>query len=491
VDATTTSIVFESARFSPAGVRRAIKAHGVRTDSSFRFERSVDEATSAAALTVAWKTLARAGAIPDESAMGSAVVATGVSSAPDAPAEISMVLDMPRRYLGVEVDEADALTTFSRLGLDARVARGSYLIRYNSRRPDITRAIDLVEELGRIRGLDDIPSLLPPGIVGSRHVARATSTQAFQPIMADATIARQRRLKNHLVGSGLSEAVTIALVDAARNADFGAIDTPRVVNAMTSTMASLRGSLMPGLLRSAGLNLAAGNARVSLFEVGSVFNEIPAVSDGPEAVNAGAVFAGTRAGGLFHHQVSSVDGWDVTGIVRGAVRAIGADVEIRRDDVQRSWLMPGECASLYVDGVQVGWVGQFHPDVLDPLEIELPVFGFELKVSDLLSATIEPVQARAVARKTPSYRDVALLVSRDTAWSQVDAAIRSRRPVELESWEVFDIYTGERVREDRMSLGVRLTYRPKEGAYTDEQLAAIHESLIGYVMEATGAERRA
>jgi phenylalanyl-tRNA synthetase beta chain len=490
VTAATRSILLESAHFSPAAVRTTAKLHGLRTESSYRFERSVDVSTSLTAAV--WACNLANDWMAGAPVMVHPTTVAGANAAGAHPeGQIRMALDFPERMLGIAFSESELVACLTALGLDVTTEADSVVVALSARRPDLLRPVDLVEELGRIRGLDSIPASLPSGVVGSRHQVREDGGGLHQPILQNRFRLGIRRVKDAMVAAGFSEAVTIALVDPDRDSSVSDAPAPALVNAMSRTMSVLRTSLLPGLLRSVSINLAAGNERVSLFEVGGVFDARQATDGAPEEQCVAAVLSGPRPGALFQHGAADADGWDLSTALSAVGAAVGRRLNCSAPTAPLPWLYPGEQAVILCDGEVVGWLGQVHPDALDPLEIEQPVFAMQVRLTSILDRPLVVPQARSVPRRSPSTRDVALILNERTPWTTVDACIRGARPEWLESWEVFDRYSGEQLPAGKVSLGVRFLYRSVDQSITDEQLGEMHEQMVSRITSELSATRRA
>jgi phenylalanyl-tRNA synthetase beta chain len=479
IRATTRRVLFECAYFEPRGIRRASRRHGLHTESSHRFERGVDPGDVS-------DVLARASSLATELAGGAAV--PGEIHTRTRPIEkrvVSLRASRLDQLLGVTVPWNEAAAILGRLGFESKGtsggegARGDFVI--PSHRPDVAREIDLIEEVGRVRGFDAIPAVLP-----AIRPTREESTR-------EALLARARAAS---VAQGLSEAVTYGFLDEATLAKLGApAPTIRVKNPINENQAVMRTSLLPGLLRSVDLAARRGERDARLFTLGSIFlggtgdRELP-----EERASFAAVLAGGRTGWLAKPE--AVDVWDAKGIALAIVqrltnrapgaRAFGANRPVH--------LHPRGAAEVLVDEVVVGRFGLLHPDVRDALALEIPgdVVVIELDLAGIeTSVGRAPSLYRPIPRLPASARDLAVVVRDDVAAGDVELAVRHAAGPLAEDVRLFDRFVGGAIPADHTSLAFRVVYRAADRTLTDAEVDAQHGKVVTEVKARFGATLRA
>ena len=464
VTAGTRNLILESAHFVPGSIRRTSRELGLASDSSYRFERGVDVAGvlrashRAAALIVEL-----AGGARGEMGIGMAgdspigfdpTAAMHDSGEPVFTHTVALRAARVTALLGVEVPAAriDAILTGFGLGkTDAGWEIPSF-------RQDLTREVDLIEEIARVVGLDAIPA---------RVQAQFSPTSA-----TDRAYDRAMVLRRALVGQGFAEARTLTLVGEKVGGPVfadGAAALLRVKNPMNDEQVILRPGLAAGLLRALGENARTGTKAIRLFEIGRTFHaEVPEerthlalVLTGPTEERSWRGAAGREA-----------DVCDMKGLV-AAVLGAGAE------------FAPGGNSTLAlslvvkVDGAAVGFAGQLWPADARALDAEAPVFFAELDLGALPAASATP-RYREIPRFPATARDIALLAPLALGHAQILSTLHAAKEPLLAKVELFDVFTDEtgvKVPADRKSLAYSLTYRSTERTLTAEEVNTAHAKL--------------
>jgi phenylalanyl-tRNA synthetase beta chain len=428
----TTDVLLEAANFEPYGLHRTSERLKLRTEGSNRWEKGVDPylAPQAAALaTELIVELAEARWVGHTDVSGDLPARPVIEVRPSSASEV-VGLDIP-------VDEQAEILT--RIGFD--VDDGT-VVAPTWRARDVTREIDVVEEVARFR-LDDVPFTLPL----RRHMTgRLTPAQRLRRIVEDA-----------LVGEGFSEAYTPTLVRAGSDPDAIALPEP-----MTEDQALPRRTLLPSLVEAAARNVAAGNEAVALFEIARVF--LPAGKLPDERERLGGIVQGGFA--------------RAKGAVETVYEAIRAEPLFER--TSESFLHPGKAAA-----TREGWVGELHPGLLEG------IWGaFELDLEALFSAAPDAPQYEDVITYPPVKQDLAFAVAEDVAAGDLVDVARKAVP-ELREMTPFDVYRGEQVGPDRKSVAFRVEFRSPERTLTDEEAAGLRQRVVDALREQFGAELRA
>lgn len=495
----TTRVLLECAYFAPRGVRRTARRHGMHTESSHRFERGVD-----------W------GAVPDvlerakfllhELASGS-VVRSAIHAKGTLPERPRIPLRSARldALLGVEVPFAEARAILGRLGFAELETQGDSsqakaLFQGASFRPDVSREVDLIEEVARARGLDRIPTRLP----------------AIAPQSLPHAGEFERRVADTAVALGLSEALTYAFVSPSDLAKVGA--PPAIVklsNPLSEERSVLRTSLVPALLDALGRARRRGELSVRLFSLGATFSTLLAETRGgtrprqdgdvgklpDEPLGFAAVLAGPRREHLALNP-PDVDVYDGKALALELVERLSgrkADVRLAPDRARSPLLHPRGSAEVLVEGAVVGRLGPLHPDVIAAFDLGASAVLVELDLEAVERLGSSTPRYRPIPRVPAITRDLSLVVKDDVMAGNV-AEVLERAAGELcESLEVVADFRGSPVPSGQRSLTFRVVYRdPKarRGAddgktLTDQDVDAVERRMLDSARNELGATLRA
>lgn len=500
IQAGTQDVLLECAYFAPRGIRRTARRLGMHTESSHRFERGTDHGMTELVLS-------RARSLLTELAGGTA--APGMLRADGAAIELPRMelrSDRIERLLGVPVPFKEAVRTLGRLGLTVEYLRDAEhgvkqaVVRGASHRPDVKIEQDLIEEIARIRGLDEIPTVLP--------------AIAPQPPRSSGLL--EREVADIAVALGLSEALTYSFVAAA---DLEKLRAPapvvRLQNPLTEERNVLRTSLLPGLLEAVGRCRRRGQKRAQLFATGAVFLPVgtehpysaarPSTRDDTaglpyERPSWAAVLAGPRPERL-ELKPQDFDVYDAKAIASEVVeRLTGKRAQVESADATIvPHLHPRSAGRVLVDGVQVGIFGPLHPDVVDLWDL-----GGGVQVVELDLGTIEAIgkvtpRFRPVPRLPAVTRDLSLLVQDETPAASVVQAIRAEAGELCESVEIAAEFRGGSVPAGQRSLTFRVVYRDPLArlnpdaarTLTDKEIDQLQEKVVARASRQFGASLRA
>lgn len=451
----TADVFIECADFDPRRIRRGSIALGLGTDASYRFQRGIDRDGLPRALRrVTDLILTVAGGELDGKA---------VDVNPKPPTHRTARLRRARiaRLLGVELDTSTIVECLRPLGFNIEDERGDELeVAVPAWRPDVTREIDLIEEVARRHGYDSFPAELQP--FRSTRVAE------------DPYVIVHDRLRDLLVGRGFLEAVTVPFVSAAE----GDI---RLLNPLSEREDHLRRDLLSGLVHRLEYNFARGNRDVRLFEIATVFgpsgDELPG-----EGIRIAAAWTGRRRPPHWS-EPDEVDWdiWDLKSLFTAvaAVAVPGAELGPLQgaDGASASPALEDALAAATPDGQMVGWAGSVPAARIDAPPWAGAVWGLEIDVvpDRRRDFTYAPLPAYPAVE-----RDIALIVPRGTLAAEVAVAIRDAAPDILESLEVFDVYEGEKIPAGKRSLAWRLRFRSAERTLTDDEV----DSALSRIMSA-------
>jgi len=491
IHAETRDVLLESAWFLPRSVRRASRMLGLKTEASHRFERGADLEMVPRALDRAAELLA---------SLAGGVVAPGrldVRAPATAPRTVTLRHARVRRVGGVEVGRPFVDGLLPRLGFTvASSDADSWTVAVPSFRHDVSREVDLIEEVLRHHGYDRIPATLPATREGARP------RQGWEVGLAE--------LRRSLVASGHRQAVTYAFGDPAALEPFadsvvgGACRRQLVLgNPLAENLSVLRTSLVPGLLAIASNAARRGEPDVRLFEEARIYmrREPGAAAPTPaEERPVVAVLATGRAGAAhFEQRPAAVGLLHVKGAVLDAVRAAAGRTDVALDVVPATEAdaVPG-CAPgaglVTLDGRRIGWIGRIHPDLLQPMEIRQPLFAAEVDLTDVLPAEVVRAPFRPLSRFPRVTRDASVLVDRNRSYGDIIGAIRERFGASSEAFEgveLIDRYVGRGVPEDKVSLTFSVAYRRQDRTLRQEEVDELHAAFVALLVEQFGAELRA
>lgn len=449
----TTNVFLEAAHFAPAAIMGRGRKLGLHTDAGHRFERGVDPVLPRTAIEYATRLiLDLAGGTP-------APVTEAVREA-DLPATATIGLRRARiaRVLGIQIADADVERILRALGMDVATTAEGWQVIAPSRRFDVAIEEDLIEELARIHGYEQIPTTLPGG---ASRIAMPTETR-----LDELSVRRQ------LVARDLQETINYAFVDAALLAQWQLSEgLVALANPLSAELAVMRPSLLPGLVATLGRNAARQLGRVRLFELGRVFHQQagegqPAPLETQRVAAAICGDADTQQWGL---PTRKVDFHDLKGDLESLAAASGAALEFKPS--QRPYGHPARSAEVYRDGVSLGWIGQIHPRLAKAMDIDVDVVAFELDLASLAARALP--RATELSRFPSMRRDLAFLVPEAAAWADLEATLRRAVGPLLREVTLFDRYVGQGVEPGFKSLAMGLILQDKSRTLTDRDVDAV------------------
>ncbi|MGD1888326.1 MAG: phenylalanine--tRNA ligase subunit beta [Cohaesibacteraceae bacterium] len=477
-DENTTDVLIESALWVPESIASTGRKLGIITDARYRFERGVDPAFNEQGLDLATQLVVDLiGGTPPEKPVAGAIP------------EIDKVIDFPvaegKRLSGLDVPSHEVKAVLSLLGFWVAGMGEELKVAVPSWRPDIEGKADLVEEVMRIEGVDRVP--VTPSI-GRETVARAVLTDMQK---------KTRRAKRLLAARGLMEAVTWSFIPQADAEAFGGGDGAlQLANPISTDMATMRPSLLPGLLRNIQANVDRGTHDVALFEVGQVF-----AGDAPE--DQTIVACGVRRGtavmaGQGRHWIGdfpSVSAFIAKADALSLLDDLGLDASTLQIDPEApDWYHPGQSGTIRRGKDVFGRFGTLHPRLLRTLDVEGPLVAFEITLDAV------PAPRRKATRTKPSLtlydlmpvrRDFAFVVDKTLAADKVLRAAKGAEKALIADVSLFDVYAGEHVEEGKKSLAIEVTLQPRDKTLTDEEIDMVSAKIVGAVEKATGGVLRA
>jgi phenylalanyl-tRNA synthetase beta chain len=461
VTESTTDILLESAVFDTSRVRRASRALGLFSDSSYRFERGVDPEGVAIAS-------ARAVELILQVAGGTADPALLVSGKCPERGKVSLRHARVRNLLGVSLTNAEIESALARVGLEKLAAGEETRWSIPGYRRELRREADLIEEIARVVGIEKIPSLAQGPFAASSD--------------ADAAYDFAMNLRRSLAGMGFHEARTSTLVSAADASHFG--EAVALKNPFGDDQSQLRNSLVPGLLSALRRNLDQGAKSIALFECGRVFQ--PA----GEGQRLAILLTGERYESSWRGGTER--SWDVFDLT-GAVRQLAS---LREQDIvpTSAPVAPfGASADVFLNGKKIGVVGQLTPAVAREIGASTPLLCAEFDLDLWRAAVSTKTQLAALAKFPGSTRDIAFVAPLDLPYGKVRSLIESLKEPLLESIRLFDLFTdpkGEKIPSDKKSMAISLTFRSSERTLTAEEIQAAADRIKVALREKLGVDFR-
>jgi phenylalanyl-tRNA synthetase beta chain len=466
IEPTTTRVLIECAYFDPRTVRRTSKRLGMHTDSSHRFERGVDPSAVRHVLADAAARIATlGGGVVRAEALD--VIGKAVAAAP-----IALRKERIAAMLGMPIADADIERILGALGCVVAPAHAGYAVTPPLHRPDLTREIDLIEELARLTGYDHLPTLRP----AIRASAEGTP----------ARITLIRRLREAAAAAGLCEAINYAFVAPSDLENARAKPSAVLMqNPMTEARCVMRSSLLPGLAANLRDAQSTQQKSLALFELSRVFSApLPgqAIPELPhESHQLALILWGQRPS--WYREDEVYDFFDAKAAVLSIVQSISGHlpstvVEATLLD-EHPALHPKRSAPIVLSGRPIGALGELHPDVVSSLGlIGRPVLATidVAQLDDVLAALGRP-KARALPRFPASTRDVAVVVAEDVPVGDVVAALAEAAGPKCERVTLFDIYRGDPVPAGHKSLALHVVYRDADATLTDREVDAAHSAV--------------
>jgi phenylalanyl-tRNA synthetase beta chain len=469
---TTCDVLLESAYFNPLSIRATAKALGISTEASYRFERGADPGAVLAALDRAAQLIAE---------LTGGTICDGIVDVYPGQQPLTEIQLRPERVnfvLGTTIETAEMVQILDRLGFDVDITGKVYQVVVPTFRSDVTREIDLIEEIARVYGYDNIPTTLPKGDIPV-------------PAPTPKTEAR-RRIKHFLLAAGMMEAVNYSFCDPncfdkiRLNADDPLRNTLQLRNPLSPEMSVLRTTLTPGLLENAQHNRNHQIDTIALFEIGGVF-----VHDGkekePERVTG--VLAGQIGEGVYSDPYRHPDFFDIKGLVEGMLEVCGVvDWTLQKTDALT--FHPGRNAEVLLGNRRIGVFGEVHPEVLENYDLPYKAYLFEFDLEGLADAATFAKRFEPISIYPKVARDLAIVVDKETLSDMPTELIYTTGGDSVDSVRLFDVYEGEQVPEGKKSLAYTITYHSATETLTDKAVNTLHDEVVKCLNRELGAELR-
>jgi len=475
----TVNVFVECAYFKPERIARTGRDMGIDSDARYRFERGVDPEFTVTGMDLATQMILDiCGGEPSE------LVTAG--EMPDWKRSISYDPAYLKQLIGLEVDAAKQIEILSALGFSCEKKGDAYEVAIPPWRGDVMGRADLAEEVIRIIGFDQIPSV-------SVHSETTVAGSAETPMLTKTRMAR-----NSLAARGMDECVTWSFMNRERAEQFSSndnidLDALTLKNAISSELDVMRPSILPNLIEAAKANDARGFKDAALCEVGPVFQSLK-----PEGQQI--IAAGIRAGNAGprnwsdNNAARAVDAFDAKADAMAALAACGAPAEnaqVTRD--VPGYFHPGRSGALQLGKNVLAYFGELHPALLDEMDVKMPVVGFEIFLQNIPEARKKPGTEKPYLKLEPLQplsRDFAFLVDDAVSADDLIRAAKSADKKLIVDAYVFDVYAGKGIENGLKSVALSVTLQPVGATLTDADIEAVSKSVIEAVVGKTGGTLR-
>jgi phenylalanyl-tRNA synthetase beta chain len=471
----TSTILLESANFNQASIHYTSRHLFLTSEASMRFERGISPGVTIPALRHATQLIMQ---------LGSGKVAEGVADVYPGrrePEPILLSTDEVKRILGVEFSPDQIAGTLTSLGFDVKADGSQVWVTAPYWRSDIKQAVDLIEEVARIIGYDQIPTTM--------------LSQPLPPQNPDPILSLKGEIRHSLVGYGFQEVITYSLTSLEKLTNL--VPEPRspepmplrVANPMTADQEYLRPSIRANLWDVLSANRRHEDGGIRLFELGKIYlPKEKGLPSEPEVLCG--ILSGTRIEKSWLGGDGSFDFYDAKGVVEGLLCHLG--VEVNFEQGSDEGLHPAKQAAIVIEDdnlrVKLGVAGELHPKVADAFEISEPVCLFEINVTALLSFTTGHKMFQPIPRFPSTVRDLALVVDFEVTHQRVQDVIRSFPLVSEVT--LFDVYSGKQVTAGKKSLAYRLVYQSPTHTLTDEEVNKVQQQILDRLAKELGATLR-
>ncbi|MBB1485833.1 phenylalanine--tRNA ligase subunit beta [Oceanospirillum sediminis] len=465
----SSDIFLECAFFEPIAIAGRARSYGLHTDSSHRYERGVD-------FTLQAKAMERATNLLLEIVGGEAGPVTEAVAEDKLPARDDVILRPERlnQILAMAMPAEKVEDILTRLGLELSTeANGAWRAKVPSHRFDISIEEDLIEEVARVYGYDNLPVKSPTMALGIE-----AQPEAIKPI---------RLIRQSLAARGYQEAITFSFIEPALSNLFDPVNKPiALANPISADLSVMRTTLIAGLAKTVQYNQNRQQSRVRLFETGQCF-----IQQGEEMVQdpmLAVIATGSRDPEGWTGQSDAMDFFDLKGDLETLLADSGILDQCRFEPAEHPALHPGQTAKIIRNDNVIGYIGALHPKVQKELGLKSTVYTFELKLSDLQDGVV--ARFESLSKYPEVRRDLAFIVDETTPVAHLMATIRANAGENLKDLSLFDVYQGKGVEEQRKSVALGLTWQDASRTLNDEEINDLVDQIVSSAQEQFGASLR-
>ena len=461
----TKNIILESAYFNPTSVRRTSAAHGLRSDSSARFEKGIDPNMQKAALDRAVELILEL--------CPNAVVESSVGVVnKEEEKVVEITTSYINNYLGITLSTEEIVAILEGLSFAVEVTGENLVVKVPTRRPDISIKQDLVEEVIRIYGYDNLASTLPK----FSKTTKGGLTYSQRMV---------RDLRAVYASLGFNDTINYSLVSEEEATQYTLEDhhKVRLLMPMTETHSTLRQSLVPGLLNTVQYNVARKQKDLKLLEIGRVFFGSGDDNIQPkETLYLSAALTGEERATKWLKESSSLDFFAAKGYLEVAFDRLGLDEKVTYKKSTLEGMHPGRFAEVYLGEKRIGFIGEVHPQVADKLGLNT-TYVFEINLDEVISESKVKPKYEEVTKYPEITRDIAMLVDVKDEYQNIYNVIESVNSKLITNVELFDLYAGAELLVGKKSLALTITYSDKQKTLTDEEVTAVHDKVLSALTE--------
>lgn len=471
----STTVLVESAYFDPIVIRHSSKRLSLSTEASYRFERGIDIEETDFALKRSLMLIAQ---------LAGGNITKGIIdcySEPWSPPKIMLRVGRANEILGTNIGIKETVHHLSSLGMAVKVVDQNQMeVKPPSFRVDVKREADLIEEVARLIGYDNIPVTLP--------AVRSTEEET-------AELALRNRIKTLLVGMGFLEIITYSFIspqsaDILRAGEHSYLRSfVKLLNPLSQDQSVMRTSLIPGLLSTVRLNSLRGQNDLRIFEWGKIYlkgdRELP-----QEKQVLAALITGMVSTQEWYQVPQEVDFFDIKGIVENMLEELGIEEHEFKRNGPKEGLDPNEYTRIYSSGSEIGAIGKVSKEAMDRYGLEKNAYLLELNI-EALSPFVKWVKKFTPLAKFPSViRDISIIVNRSTETAILLDIVKKMGKELIESVNIFDVYQGKQIGKNQKALAIRINYRSKQRTLTDDEVNNIHKEVIEEIRRQTGGRLR-
>ena len=466
-------VFLESAYFLPASVRKTSRSLNLISEASTRFQRGADSDMVVYAANRAAKLIAE---------IAGAEIQQGILDEYPNPApsrKVQLRFERTNAMLGTDIGEKEQRQILTNLGFeeqDPSPSEATYTV--PPRRHDVAHEADLIEEVARMHGFDNLPTTLP-------------RVHPRQEIIAPQA-AIERNLRAHLVGLGLTELSSLTFSsDAAieqTKLQFESARLVRLQNPLSERHAVMRPSLIPGMLEAISRNERHGIDQIRLFEMGPTFTTDDTSELANETPHAVIGLMGPRVSPTWHGENNAVDIYDIKGLAEAILNHSSLDVEFRHTEIAP--FAAGHCAEIETADDVIGYLGLIDPAIAKNFDITKPVFLLDLNISTILNKSKEPSVFEPVPKFPPALLDLAVVIDADTPADPIRIAAEKAGGKRLKQVEIFDVYTGEQVDDGKKSIALKLVFQVPDRTLTDKETGKDLDKIKAALANEFGATLR-
>lgn len=456
----TKNIILESAYFNPVSIRRTSAAHGLRSDSSARFEKGIDPNMQKAAIQRAVELILEL--CPNATVEASVGVVNK-----EEEKEVVISTSYINNYLGITLSTEEITSILESLSFSVEVDGEELTVKIPTRRPDISIKQDLVEEVIRIYGYDNLASTLPK----FSKTTKGGLTYSQRAI---------RDLRKVYVGLGFNDTINYSLVSDEESTQY-TLDNHhkvRLMMPMTETHSTLRQSLIPGLLNTVQYNVARKQKDLKLLEIGRVFFGSGDDNIQPkETLYLSGALTGEENSTKWLKESSVIDFYTAKGYLEVIFERLGLDEKVLYKKAKIDGMHPGRTAKVYLGEKLIGFIGEIHPVVASDKDLN-ETYVFEINLDEVISESKVKPKYEEVTKYPEITRDIAMLVDLVDEYQNIYDVIESINSKLITKVELFDLYVGPELLVGKKSIALTITYSDKQKTLTDEEVTKVHEKVL-------------